>query len=406
MNKMLLKCLFTFIVIFVFASCLNSTYAQIGIEFSFANPTLTNELDDHFLEFDILAQATANSQFKIAQFYLNFNTAGFGTSLVNNGNVSITKGELLNDTFINEPPNFGYGSYSATVVDNNPTILAIQNLNIYVPVPPSGYYRGYELSNTLGTTPKVYVHVKMKIFDQTERSGISFNTTINQWDIQNYYYTTPFTDDQTIYVPAIETSELDVPLEGIVPVELISFNAKIRNTDVLLNWNTATEVNNFGFEIERKLMKEEFSNNTFQKIGFIPGSGNSNSPKEYSFIDKKIEPGKYLYRLKQIDNDGVFEYSPEVLVSVEVPLDYMLQQNFPNPFNPSTKITFSIPEAGLVKLTVYNLLGQQIQSLVEEQRQPGTYTELFNASELNSGVYFYELRVNNFIITKKMQLLK
>ncbi|MBK7632741.1 MAG: T9SS type A sorting domain-containing protein [Ignavibacteriales bacterium] len=110
--------------------------------------------------------------------------------------------------------------------------------------------------------------------------------------------------------------------------------------------------------------------------------------------------------MKQIDNDGQFEYSPVVNVEVAAPMKYELTQNYPNPFNPSTNIKFTIPEAGLVKLSVFNLLGQEIKTLVDEQRQPGTYTQKFDATELNSGVYFYELRVNDFIQTKKMQFLK
>ena len=138
----------------------------------------------------------------------------------------------------------------------------------------------------------------------------------------------------------------------------------------------------------------------------MAGNGNSNSPKEYSYIDKDLQSGSYAYRLKQIDNDGQFEYSPVVNVEILLPVEYELSQNYPNPFNPSTTIKFTIPEAGLVKLSVFNLLGQEIKSLVDEQRQPGTYTQKFDATELNSGVYFYELRVNDFIQTKKMQFLK
>jgi hypothetical protein len=195
------------------------------------------------------------------------------------------------------------------------------------------------------------------------------------------------------------------PLDAPLPVELSNFTAKASNDQVQLNWETKTEVNNFGFEIERTSVVNN-ENKSWQKIGFVEGNGNSNSPKEYSFVDKVLQSGNFSYRLKQIDTDGQFEYSPEVNVMIEVPTDYALEQNFPNPFNPSTSIKFSIPEAGMVKLTVYNLLGQEVRTLINEQRQAGSYTELFNASGLNSGVYFYELRVNDFVLTKKMQLLK
>ena len=209
----------------------------------------------------------------------------------------------------------------------------------------------------------------------------------------------PLDFDHLYYYNAIN------PPNAPLPVELSSFTAKASNDQVQLNWETKTEVNNFGFEVERTTLINN-ENKNWQKIGFVNGNGNSNSPKQYSFIDNDLQSGNYSYRLKQIDTDGQFEYSPEVNVVVEVPTNYVLEQNFPNPFNPSTTIKFSIPEDGMVKLTVFNLLGQEVKTLVEEQRQAGSYTELFDASGLNSGVYFYELRVNGFILTKKMQLLK
>jgi hypothetical protein len=201
---------------------------------------------------------------------------------------------------------------------------------------------------------------------------------------------------------AINLNAIDPP-DAPLPVELSSFRAKSSGDNIELNWETKTEVNNFGFEVERASTSPVQG---WTKIGFVEGNGNSTSPKEYSYLDKNVLSGNYSYRLKQIDTDGQFEYSSEVKVVVEVPTDYALEQNFPNPFNPSTTIKFSIPEAGMVMLTVYNLLGQEVTTLVEKQKQAGSYTELFDASGLNSGVYFYELRVNDFVLTKKMQVLK
>jgi hypothetical protein len=375
----------------------------VGITFSFENPVYSNVAGLEYFDFDITARASENSQFKIAQIYINYSTAGFGSNLVANNKVTVTKGQLLNNKTVFEGSEVGIGTYTYSVTDNSPTILGIQNFFNYA-TSENFLGRGYELTNTLGTTPKVYVHVKLTILDATEYSGLSFNTQVSQWDIQDYYYTTPFTDDQTIYAPVDETATLNTPIGNPLPVELISFNAKSKNNDVLLNWATATEVNNYGFEIERKA--QDARSEIWQKIGFINGNGNSNSPKEYSYIDADVQSGSYSYRLKQIDNDGQFEYSPEVFVKVDVPQDYNLAQNFPNPFNPSTTINFTIPEDGLVKLSVYNLLGQEIRTLVEEQRQAGRYSEKFDADELNSGVYFYELRINDFVQTKKMQFLK
>lgn len=186
-----------------------------------------------------------------------------------------------------------------------------------------------------------------------------------------------------------------------LPVELASFTAKIlKNQGVQLNWKTETEVNNYGFEVHR-LEK----NNNWLKIGFVEGNGNSNTPKEYSFTDK-VTGGKYSYRLKQIDNDGKFEFSRLIEVSIEMPTKFELDQNYPNPFNPVTTISFSLPEAVKVSLTVYNLLGQQVAELVNELKEAGEYSVQFDAAELNSGVYIYKITAGNFSETRKMMLLK
>ena len=195
--------------------------------------------------------------------------------------------------------------------------------------------------------------------------------------------------------------------ESALPVELTSFTASVRNNSVLLNWTTATELNNFGFEIERMVQTSTpYSLNKWERIGFIAGSGNSNSPKEYSFTDGSLNGGsKFKYRLKQIDNDGTFSYSDEINVEV-IPTKFELSQNFPNPFNPSTTISFSIPNEELVSLKVYNSLGEEVVELINETKQAGNYEINFNASGLSSGIYFYKIQAGSFTQTKKMTILK
>ncbi len=189
--------------------------------------------------------------------------------------------------------------------------------------------------------------------------------------------------------------------ESIVPVELTSFNASITGTNVLLKWTTATEINNSGFDIERRTQNSEW-----KKIGFVSGAGTTSEKQSYVFSDKNLNRGKYQYRLKQIDFDGTFEYSKTVEVEIVSPSKFELTQNYPNPFNPTTSISFTIPQAGNVKLAVYNLLGQEVAVLVNEFRDAGTYDVEFNASNLNSGVYLYKLEANGSTFTKKMTLLK
>ena len=187
----------------------------------------------------------------------------------------------------------------------------------------------------------------------------------------------------------------------VVPVELTSFTASVNSNNVLLNWRTATETNNKGFEVQRKS-----ANSDWTKISFINGHGTTTNSNEYSYIDGNLEAGNYSYRLKQIDFDGSYEYSNIVTANVNALVKFDLSQNYPNPFNPSTIIKYSIPSDGNVKLTVFNVLGQKVTTLVNGYIKAGTYSINFNASNLNSGLYFYKLESGNFTSVKKMLLLK
>ena len=195
---------------------------------------------------------------------------------------------------------------------------------------------------------------------------------------------------------------LDYPL----PVELISFSAEILDNKVMLNWITATETNNQGFEVERS-QKSNVKSQNWENIGFVAGYGTTTEPKSYSFTDANVSSGKYQYRLKQIDFSGTFTYSNNIEIYVSLtPLAFSLEQNFPNPFNPVTKISYALPSAATVDLKVYNVLGQLITTLVNEESPAGFYEVDFNATNLPSGVYIYRIRAGLFVETKKMLLLK
>ena len=208
-----------------------------------------------------------------------------------------------------------------------------------------------------------------------------------------------------------------------ISVELVSLNATLSKNSVKLDWTTATETNNQGFEILRRTQND----NEWEKIGFVPGFGTTTEPKSYSFTDPDIvgTTGNYKYRLKQIDFDGSFEYSNEIEVEVDfTPKEFVLYQNYPNPFNPTTKIKYSIPtppssspllkgrnEVGFVSLKVYDVLGNEVATLVNEEKQPGVYEVEFDShsdegQNLSSGIYFYTLKAGNFISIKKMVLLR
>lgn len=187
-----------------------------------------------------------------------------------------------------------------------------------------------------------------------------------------------------------------------VPVELTSFVANVNAAgNVELNWSTATELNNLGFQIERKPIDGDYT-----AIGFVQGNGTTTERKEYTYIDKSVEPGKFVYRLKQMDFNGQFEYSPEIEVDVHPPLQFTLEQNYPNPFNPSTKIKFGLAENSSVKLNVYNILGELVATLVNNQLNAGFYEVEFNAASLPSGMYVYSIETPTFKEVKKMMLMK
>jgi photosystem II stability/assembly factor-like uncharacterized protein len=187
-----------------------------------------------------------------------------------------------------------------------------------------------------------------------------------------------------------------------LPVELASFTAKVNPVGhAVLNWVTASEINNSGFEIERRAINEQFA-----KIGFVEGYGTTSEEKSYSYVDKNINTGTNYYRLKQVDFDGTFQYSKEIELDVTSPLSFGLEQNYPNPFNPNTNIKFSLAIAGNVKLTIFNTLGEEIGVLVNGYKDAGFFEVNFDAANLPSGTYIYRLETPGYFEAKKMILIK
>jgi hypothetical protein len=192
---------------------------------------------------------------------------------------------------------------------------------------------------------------------------------------------------------------------GSLPVELTSFSANVNEGTVNLHWTTATEINNNGFEVQRKV------DNEFHTIGFVQGHGTTTNIQNYSFVDQNVAAGNYAYRLKQLDYNGTFEYSNVVEVEVLSVKEFTLDQNFPNPFNPSTTINFSLAVDSKVSLKIFDVLGQEVATLVNGQLAAGNHPVSFDASSLNSGVYFYRIDANGndgqkFSSVKKMILTK
>ncbi|MEO6694575.1 MAG: T9SS type A sorting domain-containing protein [Ignavibacteria bacterium] len=209
---------------------------------------------------------------------------------------------------------------------------------------------------------------------------------------------------QVLGVPVSFRANISTTLEwGALPVELTAFNASVNKHQVLLRWGTSSETNNSGFDIERKSAGSE----SWTKLGFINGSGTTSTPMIFLYTDQNVQSGIYNYRLKQIDFNGNFEYynlNNEVVVGT--PKTFELSQNYPNPFNPSTTISFDLPADGHVSLKVFSTSGQEVETLVNENKTSGYYTVNFNASGLSSGVYYYRLEANGLNKVMKMVLVK
>jgi len=207
--------------------------------------------------------------------------------------------------------------------------------------------------------------------------------------------------------------DIGILVYGIVPVELSSFTAAVKDKDILLNWITSTETNNMGFEIERRSLtpnpsQKEGALDSFNwiKIGFINGNGTTTEKSIYSFVDGNPASGKSFYRLKQIDFDGSFKIYSSIEVDFGTITEYSLAQNYPNPFNPSTEINFSLEKSGNTILKVYNILGSEVATILDGFMEAGRHSVKFNAKDLTSGVYFYTIKAANFTSTKKMILIR
>ena len=189
---------------------------------------------------------------------------------------------------------------------------------------------------------------------------------------------------------------------GPLPVTLSLFTALSEKNNVLLFWKTEAEINNSGFDVERKP-----DSGIWEKISFVKGSGTTNTPVEYSYTDKKLKPGKYFYRLKQIDYNGNYEYFELALpVVITKPNKFVLGQSYPNPSNPKSNIDFQLPEKTMVNISVYDLTGRLVSELVNEVLEAGIHTAEFNGSGLSSGTYIYRITAGNFTEVKKLVLVK
>jgi choice-of-anchor B domain-containing protein len=310
--------------------------------------------------------------------------------------------------WMTENKRYFYGTDEFNVRDL--TVWDLQNRNSWNLVVPqwqlsnnSRIHNLYILGNYAHVSYYTSGYVVLDITDPTNPQFDGQYDTYPQNNSSNYdgaWGCYPYLPSGNTLISDMSTGLWVLHFDGVVPVELTSFTAQASGNSVTLNWKTATETNNLGFEIQRNLTGE------FVTVGFIEGVGTTTEPHQYSYIDQNLDNGGYEYRLKQIDYDGSAQYSDVVEVEVFSVTTLELKQNYPNPFNPSTNIKFNIPSSGYVNLSVFNLVGEKVKEIVNEILSEGEYNLKFDASNLPSGIYIAKLSSDNFNQSIKMTLLK
>ncbi|MEJ2614747.1 MAG: T9SS type A sorting domain-containing protein, partial [Ignavibacteriaceae bacterium] len=256
---------------------------------------------------------------------------------------------------------------------------------------------GFIIQRKLGDSASVSSYVNI----DTVGADVTAFTDSTTMDTTKYTYRI-FAYDADTTSDYSNVATVTTPL----PVELTSFTASSVNGKMVIEWQTATEINNAGFSIERSLDNQKFS-----EVAFIKGKGTSTEKSLYRYIDNSASSGKYYYRLKQIDFDGTYSYSKTVEVDLGLPKNYALDQNYPNPFNPTTTIRFATPTNAKVSIKLYNTLGQEVKNLFTKEVGAGVHETQFDASNLSSGIYFYRIEAHgnngsSYTATKRMLLLK
>jgi len=318
---------------------------------------------------------------------------GYAVVLGNSGSTdpvrlaSFTNGVNLNSKFTNIISGNDYGGEYLSIKVKYSS--AGDNWTLYAESSTSGFPQ----SDPRNTTTQIGTTTSNSVYTSTSLTylGCLWNHNISSSDF-GYFDDIYLTDPQST-----------------TPVELTAFSFSVNKSDVTLNWATGFEINNYGFEIERK--ENALSNDEWNKVGFVKGIGTIYEIRNYSFVDRNLQSGKYKYRLKQIDYNGNFQYFDlNGIVEIGTPQKYYLSQNYPNPFNPVTKIDYELPYDGRVILKIYDITGREIKTLVDDMNTAGYYTVVFNASNFASGIYFYKFTAiffgKEFITIKKMILIK
>ncbi|MDR3610339.1 MAG: T9SS type A sorting domain-containing protein, partial [Ignavibacteriaceae bacterium] len=360
----------------------------------------------------------------------------FWASAINGNNIFVGGADpnyLYEEVFCSTDKGFSWTKVNVGIPQNNiVTSLAFSGENILAGTDGAGVYLSSDKGSTWSivndglTSP--YVHaiavIGNNIFAGTDTYGgvggvyVSTNGGSNWTQINdgftNLEVASLAVSNSNVYAGTGGSGVWKRSVLDLLPLELKVFNATVRQDAVQLVWNTSTEINNYGFEIQRTLHSQSPTDLNWEILGFIKGSGNSNSVKQYSFLDKSIlKNGSYYYRLKQVDFDGQYKYYNSAVVDVSfINQSYSLENNYPNPFNPVTVIKYSLSFDSKVKLTIYNALGQTVRELISEIQQSGIHEIKFDGLNLPSGVFYYSILAASldgkqvYTNSKKMILLK
>jgi hypothetical protein len=393
-HKFLLFTIFMLVGLFV-----RTSYCQIPTY----TCTLVNDVQvsDSIFEFDIYLLRTGTTDFELAGWQGGFTY-----------NDAIKNGGTLTAAWVPGSPDPAL--VASGQVNNSFNTATDGVIKIASKVPP-GAGNGAIISNVAPGTRMGRLRLKNSTAFLTQKATIT-------WCFSVSIYPT----NVNAYVPAgvggINTSITDSTkffnnlANPTLPVELTSFMSNVSGREIDLSWETKSEVNTRQFEIDRVLVSTKDATVTWASVGTIKAAGTSTTPKMYSYTEKNLPAGKYQYRLKMIDNDGSYKLSDVVETEIALPKNFELSQNYPNPFNPSTRINYSIPFDSKVTLEVYNITGERIGQIVNQEQSAGYYTVNFSSSNLNrsvaSGVYIYKINAvdkstgNVFTSIKKMMLLK
>jgi hypothetical protein len=368
--KSLFKILFTLLLVTVFK---NSSAQSDTVSATITNFNITNGGTKFSYDMYILRNTPGAFRMGNSSFYITYNANTMNNPVISNVNPKYTVGSISNS--YNTP-------FSIITPSESKVGVQIQ----YIPSTT-----GDDISGNPGTfgLGEMICTVTLDIQSATL---ITLNWNTVDSDVVNPFFVTAYSRYFGSYT-------------GTLPVELSSFTANVNKNNVNLHWQTANESNNRGFEIERKSSDE---NSQWSKISFVEGNGTTHESRSYSFSDNKLISGKYSYRLKQVDFNGNFEYfNLQNDVNIGVPDQFELSQNYPNPFNPSTKINFSLPVDSKVKLSIYDMSGKLVSTLINNEFKSANYYSLeFNGSNLSSGTYFYTIEAGSNVLTKKMVLIK